>query len=506
MDQGTFEMSQWEREKMVVLEAVRRGEISVRGAARRLKISRRHAIRLKQRYLAGGAVSLTHRARGRPGNRRPREPFDRRQVIGLYRERYPDFGPTLAAEKLAERDGIRIRPETLRRLLIEAGLWQSRPRRGPHRTRRPRRARFGQMLQLDGSDHDWLEGRGPRACLMVLIDDATGWVMLHLAPAETTEAALVVVRKWVERHGVPESIYTDRNTVYWAQKALDRPELRERRQVHSEWGRVMVGNLGIALIPSHSPQGRGRVERGNGTFQDRLVKELRLRGISTIEEANRFLDAHYIDRHNAMFAIEPAREQSAHRAFAPRDQHEHELAFSVDFERTVARDNTVSLAGRCYQIAAQQGAPRPGAKVTLWRAMDGAVRCQWAGRALAIKPFDPKADRFRRRCGFEKASAGQENRGANGAGAREALGDQSPRPHGIYRLGAKARAVKKGCGSGAGKKKSGIVSGEKKEGAVSADRPTLASASGPVLGLRPRMALSPVRSKPLSRKRTAAGR
>jgi transposase len=484
-------MSQRDREKLVVLEAVQRREISVSEAARRLGITRRHAIRLKQRYLAEGAGGIPHRLRERrPGNRKPKEPVDRQRAVQLYAARYPDYGPTLAAEKLLELDGIKVPAETLRRWLIEAGHWQRQPRRGPHRTRRPRRPRFGQLLQLDGSDHDWFQGRAPRCCLMVLIDDATGRVALHLAPSEDTRAALTVVRKWVERHGVPEAIYTDRNTVYWSQQALQQPQLRDRREVHGEWGRVMTGNLGIALIPAYSPQAKGRVERSNGIFQDRLVKELRLRGIDTIREANAMLDE-YAGEHNARFAKTPAEPLDAHRVFAPSGEHERELAFSVDFARAVTRDNTVSLAGQCYQIPAQADAPRPGAKVTLWRAMDGVVRGQWQGRDLAIKPFDPRADRFRHRCAsgiFRTAAADSP---AEATGARDALGDQSPSPPGIYRIGAKA----------GGERPQGATKG----GTAIVGRPAPASASGAVLGLRPRMALSPARGKPVSRKTKPGG-
>ncbi len=477
-------MSPRDQQKLVVLEAVKRGEISVSEAARRLGLHRRHVIRLKQRNLAGGAAAITHRLHGRPGNRRPREPVDRQSVIELYRHQYPGFGPTLAAQKLLQRDGIRIGAETLRRWLIASGDWQRRPRRGPHRTRRPRRPRFGQLLQLDGSDHAWLDERAPRCCLMVLIDDATGRVMLHMAPSETTEAALVVVRKWVERHGVPEAIYTDRKSVYWSPTALNNRPLRDRREAHSDWGRVVVGNLGIELIPSYSPQAKGRVERGNGTFQDRLVKELRLRGIDTIEGANAFLDAEYINEHNQMFGDEPAQPHDAHRIFAPQDQRQRELAFSVDFERTVAHDNTVSLDGRCHQILAQEGAPRPGTKVTLWRAMDGRISCRWQGRELAIRPFDPMADRFRRCCGFDN---GEADGGRVGLGVRDALGDQSPSPPGICRIPTKAGT------------------GQTKNGTADTDRPVPASDSDAALGARPRVALSSGRSKPLSRKRSPAG-
>jgi len=470
MDRETIAMSQTERTRMMVLEAVKRREITLSEAARRMGLSRRQAFRLKARYLAGGAGGIVHRSRGRPGNRD--QPLLRQEAVALYREAYGDFGPTLAAEKMLERDGLAVHPETLRRWLLASGDWLGRQRRRVHRRRRKRRERFGELLQIDGSDHAWFEERGPTACLMVMVDDATARMKLFMAPEETTHAALVVVRKWVEPFGVPEAIYADRKTLYWSPTALDRPQLRDRREVHSEWGRVAVGNLGIELIPAYSPQAKGRVERRNGLLQDRLVKELRLRGIDTIEGANAMLDA-FAEEMFERFGVEPADPRDAHRVFAPADREACELAFSIDKPRTVARDNTVVLGRRCWQIAAQPGAPRPGAKVVLWRAMDGQVRCRWQGRDLKIRRFDPKAERFRRRCGLEPADPPPPTSPAAGP----ALGDPSPRPPGIDRIRAKAGAE------------------NKKDGTARDDRPTPASASGAALGSRPRVALSSDRSK-----------
>ena len=213
----------------------------------------------------------------------------------------------------------------------------------------------------------------------------------------------------------------------------------------------------------------------NGLLQDRLVKELRLLGIDTIERANAMLDA-FAERLAERFAVEPVDPRDAHRVFAPRDPQERELAFGVDFQRTVTRDNVVMLAGRCWQIQAQEGAPRPGSKVTLWRAMDGAVRCRWQGRDLKIRPFDPRAEHFGRRLERERAAAAAEDELD-----AEILGDPSPRPPGIYRMGAKAGAEK--------------ATGR----TIAQDRSAPASASGATLGSRPRVALSSARSKSVSR-------
>jgi transposase len=472
VNQETVVMNQKERKRMVVLERVKGQEISLRQAARQMDLSRRQAIRLKARYLAGGAAGIVHRGRGRPGNRRA-DPDQRRRAIEIYEDQYRGFGPTLAAEKMAEREGLVVHPETLRRWLAATGDWGGRSRQRLHRRRRSRRQRFGQMLQIDASEHDWFEGRGPRAALMVLIDDATGRMKLHMAPAETTQAALTVLRKWVLRWAVPESIYADCKSVYWSKTALESPELRGRRQVHSEFGRVCMG-LGIELIAAHSPQAKGRVERCNGTLQDRLVKEFRLRGISDIDAANAMLDE-FSDGLIARFAIEPADPIDAHRVFADRRGRALEMAFSVDYIRTVARDNTFSLAGRSWQILAQAGAPRPGAKVTIWRGMDEKLRCQWQGRFLKIAPASPKA----RRLNEKLKSAWPDGDQDQGLERGRPLGDQSPRPPGICRFRAKAQAKKDG---------------------TDYRHPACALASGSALGARPRVALPSARSKTIMAK------
>lgn len=491
MDQGTFKMSSKERTRMVVLEQLKHREISVSDAVRRLGITRRHVFRLMARYKTGGPGAIVHRSRDRrPGNRRL-DPALRRRAVELYREHYPDFGPTLAAEKMAERDGIEINSETLRRWLAASGDWLGRQRHRVHRRRRQRRARFGELVQIDGSDHDWFEERGPRTCVMVMIDDATNRMRLFMAPTETTAAALVVLRKWIECWGVPQAMYADRKSLYWSQTALDNPQLRGKRAVHSEFGRVLMG-LGIELIPAHSPQAKGRVERRNGVLQDRLVKELRLRGISDIDAANRFFDE-YADQLDRLFGVEPADPNDGHRVFAPEGPLRRERAFAVDHERTVARDNTVSFEGRPWQILEQEGAPAAGAKVTLWRAMDGSTSCQWQGRELAIAPVDQeaiKAERFRKKC--EAIGAAEDENDA------DSPGDQSPRPPEILRIGAKAEAGRKPKSNGARR------GGGEKTGTARTGRPRTASASGAMLGSRPRGALSPARSKQSSRKRKAA--
>jgi hypothetical protein len=213
-------------------------------------------------------------------------------VLKQVQARYEDFGSTLAAEHLASDDGLNVHAETLRRWRKEAGLWQRQRRRKPYRQRREAKAHFGELVQLDGSFHQWLEGRGPRGCLMHMVDDATtqalGW-------EESIWAAVAVLRRWIERYGVPQALYTDWKNVY-----VRPPNAQERMRGEpavTQFGR-MCAKLGIEIIAASSPQAKGRVERAHGTHQDRLVKKLRLAGIANYDQANAYLDQHYLAEHN----------------------------------------------------------------------------------------------------------------------------------------------------------------------------------------------------------------
>ena len=367
MDQETLNMSRKERERLVVMRRYERGEILLKEAAWEMRVSARQAIRIKQRFEAGGAEGLPHRSRGEPSPRRL-EPEFRRKVLELYQEKYEDFGPTLATEKMAEHDAIKINRETLRQLLIAGNLWRVGAKGRVHRSKRPRRECFGEMLQIDGSDHAWFEERAPRCTLMVLVDDATGKMMLHMAPAETTDAALVVLKKWVERNGVPASLYADRRTVYFTEEFVHEPDRRGDPEVFTRFMRV-TDRLGIKMIPAYSPQAKGRVERANGLLQDRLVKELRLRAIDTIDEANAMLDA-FAEEMNRRFAKEPARQADAHRN-APKGARQWEYFFCHEEHRKVQKDNTVVYRREQWQILKQEGAPRPGQSVTLRTPLSG---------------------------------------------------------------------------------------------------------------------------------------
>ena len=278
-------MSGKEMRRGEVLERVKRGELKLNEAAQLLEVSYRQAKRLLRGYRAGGAEALVHGNVGRASNRIDSE--RREQALRLVRAHYSGepherFGPTLAAEHLAADHDIVVPRETLRRWMLSAGLWSRRRKRKPHRGRRQRRAHFGALIQLDGSHHDWLEGRGPKGCLMNFVDDASGLGLCRFSDEETTWAAADLLEAWVRRHGIPKALYCDWKSVY--KRKPTSCETLQDVEPETQFGR-MCGKLGIDIIAASSPQAKGRVERHHGTHQDRLIKKMRLEGIANYEAA-----------------------------------------------------------------------------------------------------------------------------------------------------------------------------------------------------------------------------
>jgi len=368
MSQETLKMSERERRRAEVMRRHLRGEILLKEAAWEMNVSDRHARRIKKRFRQKGDEGLVHRGRDMPSNNGHSAEF-RKKIINLYKDKYPDFGPTLACEKMMELNVIKVAKETLRRWLIAESLWRVGEKERVHRRKRKRRERFGDMLQIDGSDHAWLEDRGQKATLMVMIDDATGRIMLHMAREETTDAAMALLEKWVRKHGVPDSIYADRRMVYFTE---DYVHDKTRRKDPAVFTRFMhtTDRLGIDMIPAYSAQAKGRVERANRTLQDRLVKELRLLGINTIEAANAMLDS-YAEKHNGEFALAPLRPANAHRT-APKGRRQREYCFCYEETRKVQKDNTVVLKNEYWQILKQKNGPRPGDTVVQRSPLSGA--------------------------------------------------------------------------------------------------------------------------------------
>ena len=344
---GRTGLSRKELSRVEAMGRVKAHSLRLREAAELLGLSYRQSKRIWARYRAGGAKALQHGNCGRVSNRAYTAKY-RAAVLTQVKARYEDFGPTLASEHLGSDDGMEVQVETLRRWMKEAGLWQRQRRRKPYRQRGEAKAHFGELVQLDGSFHGWLEERGPRGCLMHMVDDATTKALGCFSEEETIWAAAGVLRRWIERYGVPLALYTDWKNVY-----VRPPNAEERERGEpavTQFGR-MCAKLGIRIIAASSPQAKGRVERAHGTHQDRLVKKLRLAGIANYGQANAYLDEHYLAEHNRRYA---------HAALAKADYHRRrptarqlDAVFWLEEERVVSEDWVVRYHNRLLQLARQ---------------------------------------------------------------------------------------------------------------------------------------------------------
>jgi DNA invertase Pin-like site-specific DNA recombinase len=375
MKEKKLTMSTKELKRITVLEKLIEKEITVNQGAEVLGLSQRQVYRIKKRYKHSGAEGLIHRSRGKPSNRGfPKEL--KKEVLTLYRKHYWDFGPTLFSEKLSELHKINIDHETLRRWLRESGEITSIRKSRGHRKKRQRRSSIGEMLQFDGSPHDWFEGRGEVCSLLHGVDDASGKVYLRFAKSENTEDVLRALRQYVETNGIPHSIYTDRHSVYYAeekktdfQKAMDK--------------------LSVRCIYANSPQAKGRVERGNRTLQDRLVKEMRLRGISDIDSANKFLKEEFIADYNNKFA-HPENLPDIHIKNHGKNL---DNVFCNETNRQVRNDYTITLNGQYIQLEKSEVTlPLPKTYVTLRKYLDGSFHIFYEEEELkyTILPKKPK--------------------------------------------------------------------------------------------------------------------
>ena len=370
-----------ERDRLGMLSRVRDGQMTITEASRRLGLSYRQGKRLWRRYRAEGDAGLAHRLRGRPGNNRRSTDARRGQALDLYRQRYADFGPTLAAEVMAERDDLTVDHETLRRWLIDEGLWRARRSERRRHPRRPRKECFGELVQLDGSDHRWFGSEHERCTLMVMVDDATNQTWARFFDAETTESAMTIFRGWVREYGLPGALYPDRHSIHRRNdKEADEIAHRTGNRPLTQFGRAME-QLGVKLICAHSPQAKGRVERTNGVLQDRLVKMLKLQGITDMAAANAYLRKTFLPAHNARFAVTATREHDAHRPAPPAE--ELDAALSLHHRRKVSADGVVSWQGRCMRLSRGDALPRRGMSVTVREHLDGRIELLAAdGRLL----------------------------------------------------------------------------------------------------------------------------
>jgi transposase len=381
----TLLMSVKERRRLAVLSQVISGDMSVAGAGRQLGLSERQIRRVWQRYRRDGDSGLIHGLRGRSGNRRS-DPAVRAQAGGLCREHYADFGPTLAAEHLAEHHGLVIPVRTLGRWLTAAKLWRARDRRPPKRQRRPRREHFGELVQLDGSPHDWFETgqTSGHCCLMVMVDDATGWTRARFFEQETTVAAMTVVRDWSLEHGLPQAIYPDRHSVYRRNdKEADAIADRTGKRPPTQFGRALE-ELGVALIWARSPQAKGRVERKNRVLQDRLVKALRLAGIRDMDAANAYLRDVFLPRLNERFTVAPSQSADLH---VPTSAEQLDAALVHREPRRVGQDQCVNFEGQVLQLRPDPGVRSlAGKQVQVQRTLSGELRVLWRDHVVPCTP------------------------------------------------------------------------------------------------------------------------
>ena len=362
-----------ELRKLYVVRKVLDQEILQEKASEILSLSSRQIRRIIKRVRLEGEKGVIHKSRGRPSNRRISDEI-REKVIQLYRSEYEDFGPTLAAEKLEERHRVKVNDETLRLWLIESGDWKKRRKRRGHRRWRERKHHFGEMVQMDGSHHDWFEGRGAWCVLMGYIDDATGKVFGRFYDYEGTIPAMDSFKGYVKKHGLPMAVYLDRHTTYKSPaKASIQDELENEKPL-SEFERALK-ELGVEVIHATSAPAKGRVERLFGTLQDRLVKEMRLRGIRTVQEGNAFLKQ-YLPVYNRRFSVRPQERSNLHRPL-PLGMNLDSI-LCIKTERALRNDFTVAHNSKLYQIEDRTHASR----VMVHEQIDGSIKILYRGQAL----------------------------------------------------------------------------------------------------------------------------
>jgi hypothetical protein len=373
-------MSKRELNRLDVLVRLDSDKLTVTAAAGVMNVTPRQAYRLLGRYRDGGAPAIADRRRGRPSNNRLPDAV-RDHAVDLVRNLYPDFGPTLAAEKLAERHDLRVSRETLRNWMRRAGIWSSRAERLRFQQPRYRREHVGELVQIDGSDHRWFEDRAPACTLLVFVDDATSRLMeLRFVSSESTFAYFAALKTYLGRHGKPVAFYSDKHSIFRVSK-----ENAASGDGMTQFGRAL-SELNIEILCANTSQAKGRVERVHSTLQDRLVKELRLAGISTLDEANAFLPG-FIAHYNGRFAKPPAHDKDLHRVIDPRQDLDQILCWRE--QRTVSHQLVVNYNQMKLTLKPKGLATRlRGKTVEIYDFPDGRLEVRWKGRPLPYSVFD----------------------------------------------------------------------------------------------------------------------
>jgi transposase len=390
METERIALSQRERDRLRVLQEVQQGHLTQVEAAARVKLSDRQMRRLLLRLREHGDRAVVHGLRGRPSNRKLAAPFEQK-ILARVRQRYADFGPTLASEHLA-KDGFLVSRETLRKWMTKATLWRPRSQRVKTiHVWRERRASFGELVMQDSSPFRWLEDRSPACQLIALLDDATSRIWARFTAHDTTEENLRTFGGWLRRYGRPLAHYTDKNSIFRTAGPAVLPEQLRGEKARSQFGRALQ-ELGIEWIAAQSPQAKGRIERLFETLQDRLVKELRLAGIDTLEAANHFLEMHFLPEWEQRFTVLPRNPRNAHRRLGR--EHRLEEILSVRVARKVADDHTVSWDGNRWGVPREEVcAGLRGAQVEIERRLDGSHWLRFRGRYLRLRHCPEPAPR-----------------------------------------------------------------------------------------------------------------
>ena len=379
-------VKQKDLKRVHIIHKVLEGVLTQAQAAEIVSLSERQIRRIVKRIREEGDGGIQHRSRGRESNRKLPKKFKDR-IIELYRLKYKGFGPTFATEKLFEIEGIEVSDETMRKWLIESGERKKRRKGRQHRQWRPRKGHCGAMLQMDGSKHDWFEGRRGKCVLMAYIDDATGRVYGRFYEYEGTIPAMDSFKRYIRKYGIPMSIYFDRHTTYKSPSELSIEDEIDGTEPLSEFGRALK-ELDVELIHAYSPQAKGRVERLFGTLQDRLVKEMRLRGISTIEEANNFLQESYWADFNKRFMVKAQLKEDIHRA-VPKGLNLDKI-LCIRTERTVRNDNTLSHNKKLYQL--KEAFPQKS-KVVVQERVDGSMLITYQGVSVKFREITERPEK-----------------------------------------------------------------------------------------------------------------
>ena len=383
METERIALSQEERDRLHLLRELERGELRQVAAAQRMKLTDRQVRRLLQRLREQGDRAVIHRLRGRPSNRKFAVSFQRK-VLARVGQRYADFGPTLAAEHLAQ-EGLALSRETLRNWMTQAAFWRPRRQRVKKiHVWRERRASFGELVMQDSSPFRWLEDRGPACQLIAVIDDATNRIHAQFVEHDTTEENLRTLGGWLRRYGRPLAHYTDKNSIFRSNRPAAISEQLRGERAHSQFGRALQ-ELGIEWIAAQSPQAKGRIERLFATLQDRLVKEMRLAGIASLEAANHFWETRFLPKWEQRFTVAPRNPRNAHRQLGRAQRLDEVL--SVRAVRKVAQDHTVSWEGNLWGVPREEVcAGLRGAAVEIERRLDGSHWLRYRGRYLHLRP------------------------------------------------------------------------------------------------------------------------